>query len=91
MEQAECENPVEGVEPIDKPTPVPQADDALPANLLTESQPESVPNSVPKQHKMVNPESTGSTSPGPTNDGLKAEGTTPVPLQQSSRKRRNPH
>ena len=37
LEQVECENPVEEVGPIDEPTAVPKADDALLADQLTES------------------------------------------------------
>ena len=83
LEQAECENPVEGVGPIDEPTPALQTDKALPANWLTESWLESIPNSAPKQHNQVDTELSGSTwltSPDPINDGLKAEDTMPVPL-----------
>ena len=37
LEQAECENPVEEGGPIDEATPVPQADNVLPANWPTKS------------------------------------------------------
>ena len=37
LEQVEDENSVAGVEPLDKPTPVPPADNGLLANELTES------------------------------------------------------
>ena len=37
LEQAEDENSVEGVEPINKPSPVPLADNGLLADGLTES------------------------------------------------------
>ena len=62
LEQAECENPVEGVRPIDEPTPPPQAGNALLADWLAESQAENLPNSAPEQHELINPELTGLTS-----------------------------
>ena len=63
LEQAENENPVEGVEPIGEPTPVPQAPNELPADGLTISWPESLHSLPPKQHKLVNPRLTGSAAP----------------------------
>ena len=50
IEQGAEEN---SVEPIDKLTTVPSADSELPADGLTESQPESLPNPLPKQYKWV--------------------------------------
>ena len=44
--QADDENSVGGVEPIDKPTPMPPADNELLADSLTKSQPESPPNTT---------------------------------------------
>ena len=88
LEQAECENPVEGVGPIDELTSVSQAGNVLPANQPNESQPESLPNTAPEQCELVEPELTGSTSPDTMNDGLKAEDTTPVSLWKRSRKMR---
>ena len=52
--QTEDENSVVGVELSYKPTSVPPADSWLPADGLTESQPESLPNLLSKQHEPVN-------------------------------------
>ena len=68
LEQAEDENLLKVVEPINEPTPVPSADDELPANRPTESQPESLSNSLPKQHEPVDPELTGLATADPVND-----------------------
>ena len=46
------------IKPIDKPNPVPPADSGLLADGPTESQPESLASSLPKQHKLVNLEPT---------------------------------
>ena len=69
LEQVEEENSVVGVEPIDKPTPMPPADNGFPADGLTESELESLPNLPPKQHEPVNPELTGLAAPDLVNDG----------------------
>ena len=68
LEQAEDEKSVEGVEPINEPNAVPQAQNELPANRLTESQLESLHNLPPKQHKLVDLGLTESVTPYLTND-----------------------
>ena len=70
QEHEECENAVEGGG-SNEPTPVPYAEDALLVDQLTESQPEGIPKSPSKQHKLVNPGLTGSTSPDSTDEGSK--------------------
>ena len=92
LEQAECDNPVEEVGAINEPIQAPQVDNVLMVDRPTESQPKSISNSVPEQHKLVNLELTGLTglaSSDPMNDMHKVEDTTPVPLWWSSRKTRN--
>ena len=81
LEHAKGEDSVEGVGPMNVPTPTPQADNVLPANWLMESQPESISNSAPEQHEPFDLESTGLTklaSSDPRNGRLKAEDTTPL-------------
>ena len=78
--QVEDENSVVGVELIDKITP---------CHLQIMGGPESLPNSLPKKHKPVNTESTGSASPDPVNDGSQAGQDQPAPLRQSTCMTRN--
>ena len=80
LEQEEGQNAM-GRGSSNEPTPVPHAEDALPVNQLTKSQPMGIPNSPTKQHKPVNPESTGLTSPDSADEGLQADDDTPVPLR----------
>ena len=49
--QEEDENVAGGVGPKDEPTPVPQVHSELLVNGSTESQLESLPNLLPKQHE----------------------------------------
>ena len=65
LEQDKCENSVEGGGPSDEPTPIPHENDALLVDCPTESQPEGIPNSPPKQHKQFEPGLTRSTSTDP--------------------------
>ena len=48
LEQIECKDSVEGVGPGNEPTFMPQQEDALPVNHLTESQLQGIPNSPSK-------------------------------------------
>ena len=73
-----------GVKPIDKPAPVPPADSWLPANRLTESQLESLPSFLPKQHKLVDLEPTTLTTLGMASDESLAVQDKPAPLRQSA-------
>ena len=84
LEQAKCEDSVEGAWPIVEPTPVPQADNALLADQPTEIQPEDMPNSVPNQHELVDPELTTSATPGPAKNRSQASQNQPAPLRQSA-------
>ena len=72
LEQVGDENSVAGVEPIDKPTPAQPADSGLPDNGPTESQMGSLPNSLPKQQVLVNPEPTRSATSDMVNDDSQA-------------------
>ena len=73
-----------GVEPINKPTPVPPADSGLPANRLAECQPESLPSLLPKQYEPVNLEPTGLATSDMTSDESKAGQDQPAPLRLSA-------
>ena len=70
-----------GVEPIDKATPVPPADSWLPANGLTNSQPESLPNSLPNQCISVNQVLTDSATSDTVSDGSQAGQDQTAPLR----------
>ena len=83
------ENPVTEVEPIDRPTPVPPADSELLANGLTESQPESLPSSLPKQHKLVDLELTGLAASCIMSDESQAGQGQSAPLRYSAHTIRN--
>ena len=54
LEQVGDENSVAGIKPIEKPTPVPPENSGLLTDGLTESQPETLPSLLPKQHEPVN-------------------------------------
>ena len=81
LEQVEDENTVGGVEHIDKPTPVSPADTGLPADGPTKSHPESLPNLLPKQHELVDPELTRLATSDSVNDGSKAGQDQPAPVR----------
>ena len=89
LEQVGDENSVAGVEPIDKPTPVPPADSGLPANRLTESHPESLPSIPPKQHKLGDLEPTGLAASDMMSDEPQAGQDQPALLRQSACTMRN--
>ena len=89
LEQVGDENSVAGVEPIDKPTPVLPADSVLPANKLTESQPESLASLLPKQHELVSLEPTGSAASDMVSDESQAGQDQPAPLRISACTMRN--
>ena len=84
LEQEEGENAVEGGG-SNKPTPVPHAEDALLVKWPTKSWPEGMPNSPSKQWKLVNPGSSGLTSPDSAGGGFPADNDMPVPLRWTSR------
>ena len=50
--------------------------------IQLKSQPQSTPCSPPKQHEVVNPEPTGSTSPDSMDEGLQANDDPPAPLRK---------
>ena len=89
LEQVGDENSVAGVEPIDKPTPVPPVDSGLPANRLTKRWPENLPNLPPQQHKPFDLEPTVSAASGMMSDGSQAGQNQPAPLRQSACTMRN--
>ena len=89
LDQEGDENSVVGVEPIDKPTPVQPADNGLPADGLTESQPENLLILLTKQHKAVDLELTRLTAPVMTSVESQAGQDQPVPLGQSGHTMRN--
>ena len=86
LEQGKCENSVGGDGNSNTPTPMPCENGMLPVDGPTKGQLESMPNSSSKQHELYNP---GLTSIDSTDEGLKADNDTPVPLIQSSRMMRN--
>ena len=85
----EDENSVVGVKTIEKPIPVPPADNGLPADGLTKSQPESLLNLLPEQHEPVDPESTGSAAIDLVNEEPQAGQDQPTPLRQRTHMTRN--
>ena len=86
LEQEECANFVGEDGTCDEATLKPHEDDVLPVKCLTESQPESMPNSLSKQHEQFKH---GLTSTDPTDEGLHVDNDTPVPLRQTSSTMRN--
>ena len=78
-----------GGKPIDKTSPVLPADSGLLAEGLTESQPESLPSLLPKQHEPVDPELTGLDAPNTANDASQADQDQSAPLRQSACTTRN--
>ena len=89
LEQVGNENLVAEVEPTDKPTSVPPADNGLPADRLTESWPERLLSSPPNQHELVNQELTGLATSGMTSDYSQAGQDQPASLRQSAHATRN--
>ena len=89
LEQVGDKNSVAEVKPIDKPTPMPPADSGLPVDRPTESQPESLPNLLPKQHELVSPELTRLATSDMARDRSQAGKDQPAPLRQSSCTMRN--
>ena len=89
LEQVGVENSVAGVEPIDKPTPVPPGDSRLPAGRPTESQPERLPSLPPEQHEPVDLDPTWSATSGTASDESQAGQDQPAQLRWNAHTMRN--
>ena len=81
LKQAEDENSVDGVEPIDEPTPMPQAYNELPADSQAKHQLASLHNLPPRQCELTDPEVTRLATPDPAKDRPQAGQDQHAPLR----------
>ena len=89
MEQGECAITVGGVGPSDGPALIPHRNDASLADCSTESQLESMFNTLSEQGELFIPEMTVLTGTGPIDKGLWDDSDAPILLRQSSRSMKN--